>query len=450
MPLTILGRADVSSLLSSLNRDETKQVQDILAEALQHYSTENQKLEDGPISTAERIAVQRPGGVNTTIAPIATKEDTGLRVKTVQDETGFYRDHTGRRTSTPRPRSLRDSVDQARSQFGHMSVSPSPEHSRSHSGSHPRPTTPPALANNESEQTKNHTPISGYLTILNPTGLPTGLLNAEDISAFRTALTSLLLFNRRHIVETVTVFGAGRLAYWHIRLALVLRGSEIKRVNIINRSFERSSHLLREFYSPEQKEWRGDVKFSAFSLDCVEYNRLLMDSIQKADVIFGCTSSPEPLFPAEILTSDGASTMKGRYICATGSRRASAAELDPDIFRDAVEPQRSQRHWLVYRKRPARSGVVLVDSIDACLQRGGEIIQSELEPRQLVEIGELVMLRDISAQQGHYPDKGLHEWVEKGNVVYKGTGLDMLDLVLSKYIVERAVERGVGTTVNEF
>lgn len=44
-------------------------------------------------------------------------------------------------------------------------------------------------------------------------GKPIGFLNAEEVTAFRTALASSLLMTRRSKVKTVTVFGAGKQAY---------------------------------------------------------------------------------------------------------------------------------------------------------------------------------------------------------------------------------------------
>ena len=57
----------------------------------------------------------------------------------------------------------------------------------------------------------NATP-QGALTIMANDGKPIGFLNAEELTAFRTALTSSLLMVRRTKVKIVTVFGAGKQA----------------------------------------------------------------------------------------------------------------------------------------------------------------------------------------------------------------------------------------------
>lgn len=44
-------------------------------------------------------------------------------------------------------------------------------------------------------------------------------------------LASTMLFEKRQSVHDVTIFGAGKQAYWHARLALLLRGEEIHHMN---------------------------------------------------------------------------------------------------------------------------------------------------------------------------------------------------------------------------
>ncbi|CAG8161284.1 unnamed protein product [Penicillium nalgiovense] len=256
-----------------------------------------------------------------------------------------------------------------------------------------------------------------------------------------------MMFNRRKKVRTLLVFGAGTQAYWHIRLALVLRGEDIRRVYIVNRSFDRAAKLLQEIYQPENTEWRRDVKFSAVSADFGEYSRVLKEHVRKADAIFCCTPSPEPLFPAEYLTS-GEGRQKGRLICAIGSYKAHMAEIHPDILRDEVNLQAAHSHW---HKQIHRSGVILVDSLDAALKEAGEIIQAGIKPKQVVELGELLMVRDATREAATVDEeKSLREWAQRGNVIYKSVGLGLMDLVTGGDLVRLARERKLGTTVEDF
>jgi ornithine cyclodeaminase/alanine dehydrogenase-like protein (mu-crystallin family) len=215
----------------------------------------------------------------------------------------------------------------------------------------------------------------GSVTLLDDNSHPFGLINAEELTPFRTALTATMIFNKRKRVRTVVVFGAGKQAYWHIRLALILRGEDIKRVFIVNRSFERAAQLLREIYAPENSSWRRDVKFSAVSSEFGEYQRILHDAINKADAIFCCTPSHEPLFPAELLTSREG-RRKGRLISAIGSYKPQMTELHPDILREEVTVQPPHRH---FHKHVQRSGVVVVDSLDAAMKEAGELMSNPIK-----------------------------------------------------------------------
>jgi ornithine cyclodeaminase/alanine dehydrogenase-like protein (mu-crystallin family) len=290
--------------------------------------------------------------------------------------------------------------------------------------------------------------------MLDSKGYPTGVVNAEELTAFRTALAATLMFQKRENVHTITVFGAGKQAYWHIRLALLLKGDQIKHVNIINRSFERSAKLMRSFYmddhleTSEAAQWRNTVKFSALSPGFGEYGRLLKEEVRKADAIFCCTPSIEPLFPAEFLTSHEG-RRKGRYISAIGSYSPHMTELHPDIFRQAVAPETGRHH----HKHANKGGVIIVDSLESCMKEAGEIIQAKLKPDNLVEIGELIMVKRAALKEvelGGEGEKGLVDWLVRGNVIYKSVGLGLMDLVVGGDVVTLARERGFGTTIPDF
>ena len=258
------------------------------------------------------------------------------------------------------------------------------------------------------------------------------------------------MLQKRQNVHTVTVFGAGKQAYWHVRLALLLKGDDIRHINIINRSFERSIKLMKSFsvHDDEHQEWRKDIKFSALSPEFGEYSRLLKEEVRKADVIFCCTPSIEPLFPAEFLTSHEG-RRKGRYISAIGSYTPQMTELHPDIFRQAVEPEHSHHH----HKHASKGGVIIVDSLESCMKEAGEVIQAKLKPEHLVEIGELIMVKKAALKEielGGPGEQGLVEWLTKGNVIYKSVGLGLMDLVVGGDVVTLARERGIGTTIADF
>lgn len=476
MPLTILSQAQLRSLLLSLSRDEIISLQTTLAHALREYSTGTQENGCAATYQPQRTAITRRNGCTTLFMPATTGQTLGMKMVSLQDggtagcaveSKGSLAE--GEKTVSRTRSGHRDSVSSLSSDMSDLSVS-SQENGSSAGGS----TGGTGSSSTSSSQSLpsgcvNKQPVNsgisntlgawpgagsrdtspqGSLTLLDEDSMPFGLINAHELTPFRTALTAMMVFSKRKRVRTVVVFGAGKQAYWHIRLALTLRGSDIKRVFIVNRSFDRAAELLRDIYSPDNSSWRGDVKFSAVSTDFGEYTRIIHDALHKADAIFCCTPSIEPLFPAELLTSKEA-RQKGRLISAIGSYKPHMTELHPDILRDEVDVHHSHRH---FHKHVKRSGVIVVDSLEAALKEAGEIVQAGIKPKQVVELGELLMVRQ--AAQGMPEDdddsKSLSDWVQRGNVIFKSVGMGLMDLITGGDLVRLARERQIGTTVEEF
>ncbi|KAF9885764.1 hypothetical protein FE257_012346 [Aspergillus nanangensis] len=468
MPLTILSQAQLRALLLSLTKDEIVSLQENLARSLQDYSTGNQENGCSSAYQPQRTAITRRNGCTTLFMPASTGLTLGMKMISLQDG-GTAGCAVAAGVDLPevdkallRSRGPRSSMASVSSEASEMSMSSQEE---GEAGSSTTSSSTPSLPSGCVNKLPVNTGISGTMgawpgagsrdtspqgsvTLLDGESLPFGLINAHELTPFRTALTSMMVFNKRKRVRTIVVFGAGKQAYWHIRLALVLRSAEIKRVFIINRSFERAAQLLRDIYAPENSSWRGDVKFSAVSNDFGEYTRVIHDAIHKADAIFCCTPSIEPLFPARLITA-GEGRRKGRLISAIGSYKPHMTELDPDILREEINISHSHRH---FHKHVKRSGVVVVDSLDAALKEAGEIIQAEVQPNQVVELGELLMVRHAGRDltQEDSDSKSLREWVERGNVIYKSVGLGLMDLVTGGDLVQLARLRKIGTTVEDF
>lgn len=192
---------------------------------------------------------------------------------------------------------------------------------------------------------------------------------------------------RRNRLQTVTAFGAGEQAYWHIRLALMLRGSTIRQVNVINRAFSDScKYVLKRLYAvpaavKEREGWQ-DAQFGILTPGYGEFGRLLKEQVRAADVIFCCTPSREPLFDHTILTN-GEGRRKGRLIVAIGSYTPQMLEVPIEVVHQAVRTHEpGHRH---FHKHATEGGVVIVDTLDGALQEAGEVIQAGLSPKQLIE-----------------------------------------------------------------
>ncbi|KAL1911967.1 hypothetical protein Sste5344_002162 [Sporothrix stenoceras] len=247
---------------------------------------------------------------------------------------------------------------------------------------------------------------TGALTLYSELGNPIGILHASTLTAFRTALASVCLLLRRDTVKNITVFGCGEQAYWHVRLALLLRGSTIRHVNIISRRFDSSRAFVARFYKmataiKEREGWATDTKFSILTTGYTEYGRLLQENLRSSDVIFCCTPSTEPLFDHHILTNHEG-RRRGRLIVAIGSYTHEMRELPAELLRQATKaPDKTHVH---YHKHAVEGGVVIVDTLDGALKEAGEIAEAGLGPRHLVELGELVMLQRITLQEDDSSD----------------------------------------------
>lgn len=282
------------------------------------------------------------------------------------------------------------------------------------------------------------------------------------------------------------VFGAGKQAYWHIRLALLLRGPEIHHLNIINRNFDRVQTLLQSLFRKEDGTATDDFhrpQIQIITNSHHEYDRLLKATVRGASVIFCTTPSLTPLFPASYLTNTEG-RKKGRYVAAIGSYKPHMVEIHPEIVKQNVAPDHGRHH----HKHAAQGGAVIVDSVEACLKEAGEIIQAGLTGNEVVEIGELIMLRkdaerrrqecvarksqegldDTGVEIGECEqrkkkkkkgengtaedagDRGLMEWLQKGNVIYKSVGLGLMDVVVGSDLVALADNRGIGTKIDNF
>lgn len=325
MPLTVLTDADVRSLLLSLVKEDAVELQQNLAEALHSYSTGDTNSPCCASFQPQRTAIRKKG-ITTIFMPASTGTSVGMKIVSLETPQGSHSKKSS--VSSSRTQSVTGTpiLKSPTSEMATLSLSPASTMSSSGSGRNSidgASFQPPAsIASGQSTTPK------GSVTILDATGNPMGIVNAEELTAFRTALAATMLFQKRQHVHTITVFGAGKQAYWHIRLALLFKGDEIRHVNIINRSFERSIKLMKSFQIEDNshENWRSDIKFSCMSPDFVEYGRLLKEEVRKADVIFCCTPSLDPLFPAEFLTSREGQR-KGRYISESAHMRRICAKF---------------------------------------------------------------------------------------------------------------------------
>lgn len=480
MPLTVLSDSEVRNLLLSLTKTDILELQQSLADALHYYSTSTEEDSNGCCSSYQplRTSLKRSDGQTTLFMPASSNDGLGVKIVTLSDpdagnKKGSKGGMIGRETSV-------GSENASLASMSSLSIS---EQSTTDSSTH---IPPDSISSSQSTTPK------GLLTLLDRTGAPRAFMNAEEITAFRTALASTMMFKKRHNVHDVVVFGAGKQAYWHIRLALLLRGPEIHHLNIINRSFESAHSLIEKLYKPESEPAAFPTinvpgsdhplsrpKFQILTPNAHEYERLLKATIRASSIIFCTTPSITPLFPASYLTSPEG-RKKGRYVAAIGSYKPHMVEIHPDIIKQNVQPEHHHHH----HKHAPQGGAIIVDSVEACLKEAGEIIQAGISGKEVVEIGELIMLKkdaearrlesrnDSGTELDQYgvelgeakqvkgkkreqkgedkAERSLMEWLQKGNVIYKSVGLGLMDVVVGADLVRLADERGIGTRIENF
>lgn len=232
---------------------------------------------------------------------------------------------------------------------------------------------------------------TGALTLFDPYGSPVALLATQTLTSFRTALSSACLLFKRSSIRTITVFGAGSQAYWHVRLALLLRGPTVRHVNIINHRFSSSAaSILKRFTlipaEVKRREGWAEAKFSVVTPGFVEFKRLVKEYMREADVIYCCTKGveggEEDLFEASILTSHEG-RKKGRLICAVGGVESGRRELPDELVK--LVTKHHVGHHRHFHKHADEGGVIVVDTLEGAMKHATELVAANIEPTQMVE-----------------------------------------------------------------
>ncbi|KAL1600786.1 hypothetical protein SLS60_007174 [Paraconiothyrium brasiliense] len=362
---TVLSDKDIQQILRELSSSALNDLTQVLSQALEDYSTQN----EGEYQP-HRAAVTRPNGQISLFMPATTETLVGVKI---------------------------------------VGVAPSPDPSTLLPG------------------TKPQAGLKSALTLCDDRGQAIGILNAAELTAFRTALGSMLLYKDRKNTGNIVVFGAGKQALWHLRLAVLLRGTDIKHITIVNRSSQRSRELIETLKS--DAGWPSHVTLQA--LEQQEVGEL-ESRVSESDVIFCTTPSKAPLFPAAWLTS-GLARKKARYIAAIGSYRLDMAELDPELLKKVADPsgEFSSQVW---------QGSITVDSREGCLQEAGELVSSGVPTDKWLEVGAI--------KESSSPEK--EDWLKNGFVIYKSVGIGIMDLAIGKALLDLAQEKNIGLTANDF
>ncbi|OAP56560.1 hypothetical protein AYL99_09739 [Fonsecaea erecta] len=247
--------------------------------------------------------------------------------------------------------------------------------------------------------------LKGCVNVFAPDGELLGILNAEEVTAFRTSLAVMIPYilwpnTKRNIV----VFGAGRQAEWHLKLALLLGNA--MHVTVVNRS---SPRRMEQLFAELQRE-NADLVCRVLLKTAEDFDSQLQECLLSSDVIFCCTPSTTPHFPFSYLDT------KPRFISLIGSYKPSMQEIDSETL--------------------LSGGDIYVDTKEGCLIEAGELIKAKVQGDKLIEIGELHKTKPLK-NQGK-------------NVIFKCVGMGIMDLVMAGSLLRMAMEKGTGLIVEDF
>jgi ornithine cyclodeaminase/alanine dehydrogenase-like protein (mu-crystallin family) len=235
---------------------------------------------------------------------------------------------------------------------------------------------------------------SKYLYLSSETGEILSLMDAEYLTALRTAIVSALVTDLLGKSQggTLAIFGTGVQAWFHAEVFSKL--FRIGETLVFGRTPESSRHfaerLEREFGKPARHALLPDLKL--------------------ADVICTCTRSSAPLFELK-------DVRLGAHINAIGAYQPTTREIGSDVVANAV---------------------IVVDSYEAALKEAGDIVipiaQGALRREDIyASIDELVS----GAKPAEIANNQL--------TLFKSVGIAIEDLVAAHLAYNEAVRLGIGT-----
>ncbi|KAI5809028.1 hypothetical protein DFH27DRAFT_248829 [Peziza echinospora] len=307
------------------------------------------------------------------------------------------------------------------------------------------------------------TALTGSLLIFTPSGTLDAVLNASEVTAFRTALASMIPYVLRFLpsllppqdtpdtssntstgtppppptASEILIFGAGMQAEWALKLLLLLTHHSThplpQKITLLNRTLPRAHSLAARTTQWLKTTFPDPSKhFPSITPDTFSSSNL-PQLIQSSDAIFCCTPSHTPLFPASTLLTPPSSLLKTHFFSAVGSYTPSMQELDPALL------------------LPNKGGITLViaDTVEGVNAEAGEVIRASTLLRQ--SGGEL-QVHELGTLLGRRGQRKWQEAVRTENVLYKSVGMGIMDLVIGRVLVGLAREEGgkVGVEVEGF
>lgn len=246
--------------------------------------------------------------------------------------------------------------------------------------------------------------ISSTMVLKDPkTGEICSILDGSYLTQLRTgavsgAATDLLAREDSNIFALI---GTGGQAKSQIEAVLNVR--EIKEVRVYGRDKEKAEKFAKNMKDELGKEF----KFNIFVTDTSN------EAIDNADIITCVTTSKKPVF-------DGKYVKKGAHINGVGSYTPEMQEIDPYVLINGDK--------------------IYVDTRDGVLNESGDFIipikENKFSETDVTgELGELIMGKTLGREN------------EDEITIFKTVGSGVLDVVTAKRIYDKALEKGIGYTI---
>jgi ornithine cyclodeaminase len=230
---------------------------------------------------------------------------------------------------------------------------------------------------------------------------PEALISSSGFNNHRTAAgfaAASLRLAPPH-AETLTVIGTGKIA--PTSLAYLAASRPIKRAFIVGRRREAAAALATRV-----RAWPQLAGIDVLASDDPA------DAVREADIIAAVTTADQPVFP-------GRSVRPGALVILGGANRPDAREADDTL---------------------ARRATVVVDHLTGSLDRAGDI-------KLALQSGALTN-DQILGEIGALPDTFGGPTPPWDVMVFKSIGIAPQDLLLARWLIERAEQRGVGTDID--
>ena len=245
-------------------------------------------------------------------------------------------------------------------------------------------------------------------------------MNSKSISYSIGSLLSTTLIGPS-TPRKLVAFGAGKQIGAHLDL-FIRHFPSISHCTIVNRTINVRSNFLKETIK---------ARFDHINLHVIssqkedQDSRQMEDAVRSADVIICATSSTVPLFSSSWVRT-------GTHVMLIGSFTPAMREVERELVLRAVQS-------------PA---CLLVDSRKACLEEAGELIDAQLEPQQLTEIGELVpKYRELGRGTDGRPGR---DGFDGPLTLFKSVGVGLQDVAIACAVVDHALSRSDGTMIDRY